>query len=105
MTALRSSPRPPPNCSRPARGCRWRSGSARRGWPPAAAQPGGVAPADAFRLLGLWQGPSISAAAAAALFGTPEYLAADAHETLVDAHLLESTGSDRYKFHDRSEER
>jgi DNA-binding SARP family transcriptional activator/Tfp pilus assembly protein PilF len=67
---------------------------------PAPAQPGGVAPADAFRLLGLWQGPSISAAAAAALFGTPEYLAADALETLVDAHLLESTGSDRYKFHD-----
>src|ERR1035437_6739878 len=64
------------------------------------AAPDGIAPADAFRLLGLWQGPSISAATAAALFGTPEYLAADALETLVDAHLLESTGSDRYKFHD-----
>jgi DNA-binding SARP family transcriptional activator len=64
------------------------------------AAPDGIAPADAFRLLGLWQGPSISAAAAAALFGTPEYLAANALETLVDAHLLESTGSDRYKFHD-----
>src|ERR1017187_3084367 len=64
------------------------------------AAPDGIAPADAFRLLGLWQGPSISAATAAALFGTPEYLAANALETLVDAHLLESTGSDRYKFHD-----
>ena len=60
----------------------------------------GITPADAFRLLGLWQGPSISLDAAAALFGTPEYLAADALETLVDAHLLESTSPDRYKFHD-----
>jgi tetratricopeptide (TPR) repeat protein len=64
------------------------------------AGPDAIAPADAFRLLGLWQGASISAAAAAALFGTPEYLAANALETLVDAHLLESTGPDRYKFHD-----
>src|SRR5580700_8533559 len=67
---------------------------------PAEAQPDGVAPADAFRLLGLWQGPSISSAAAAALFGTPEYLTEDALETLVDAHLLESTSPDRYRFHD-----
>ena len=64
------------------------------------AGPDDIAPADAFRLLGLWQGPSITAAAAAALFGTPEYLAANALETLVDVHLLESTGPDRYKFHD-----
>ena len=67
---------------------------------PASTPAAGVAPADAFRLLGLWQGSSISAAAAAALFGTPEPLAADALETLVDAHLLESTAPDRYKFHD-----
>jgi len=67
---------------------------------PATDQPDGVAPADAFRLLGLWQGTSISSAAAAALFGTPEYLAEDALETLVDARLLESTSPDRYKFHD-----
>jgi DNA-binding SARP family transcriptional activator len=67
---------------------------------PAGAQPDGIAPADAFRLLGLWQGPSISAAAAAALFGTPEYQAEDVLETLVDVHLLESTSADRYKFHD-----
>jgi DNA-binding SARP family transcriptional activator len=67
---------------------------------PVSAQPDGVAPADAFRLLGLWQGPSISSAAAAALFGAPEYVAEDALESLVDAHLLESTSSARYKFHD-----
>jgi DNA-binding SARP family transcriptional activator len=67
---------------------------------PAGAQPDGIALADAFRLLGLWQGPSISSAAAAALFGTTEDLATDALETLVDAHLLESTSPDRYKFHD-----
>jgi DNA-binding SARP family transcriptional activator len=67
---------------------------------PASVQPDGIAPADAFRMLGLWQGPSISSAAAAALFGTPEYQAEDVLETLVDVHLLESTSSDRYKFHD-----
>ena len=33
----------------------------------------GIDPALAFRLLGLWQGPSIASAAAAALFGDPEY--------------------------------
>jgi DNA-binding SARP family transcriptional activator len=60
----------------------------------------GIDPARAFRLLGLWQGPTISSAAAAALFGTHDYLAADALETLVDAHLLESKAPDRYQFHD-----
>jgi DNA-binding SARP family transcriptional activator len=67
---------------------------------PAADQPDGVAPADAFRMLGLWHGPSISSVAAAALFGTVEFLATDVLETLVDAHLLESRSPDRYKFHD-----
>src|SRR5580692_7638008 len=67
---------------------------------PADVQPGGIAPADAFRMLGLWQGPSISSAAAAALFGSHEYQAEDVLETLVDVHLLESTSADRYKFHD-----
>jgi tetratricopeptide (TPR) repeat protein len=38
--------------------------------------------------------------AAAALFGVPEYSAEDALEVLVDAHLLESVGADRYRFHD-----
>jgi len=67
---------------------------------PASVQPDGIAPADAFRMLGLWYGPSISLPAAAALFGTPEFLAEDALEILVDAHLLESTAPGRYKFHD-----
>jgi DNA-binding SARP family transcriptional activator len=66
----------------------------------ASAQADGIAPADAFRMLGLWHGPSISSAAAAALFGAPEELASGALEALVDAHLLESTSPDRYKFHD-----
>src|SRR6185437_2748391 len=60
----------------------------------------GIDPALAFRLLGLWQGPSISAVAAAALFGVPEYSAEDALEVLVDTHLLESVTTDRYRFHD-----
>ena len=60
----------------------------------------GIDPALAFRLLGLWQGSSISAAAAAALFGVPEYSAEDALEVLVDTHLLESVTTDRYRFHD-----
>jgi DNA-binding SARP family transcriptional activator len=60
----------------------------------------GVDPARAFRLLGLWQGPTISSAAAAALFGATEDQAGDALELLVDAHLLESVAPDRYKFHD-----
>ena len=60
----------------------------------------GIDPARAFCLLGPWQGPSISSAAAAALFGIPEYSAADALEVLVDTHLLESVATDRYRFHD-----
>jgi DNA-binding SARP family transcriptional activator len=59
-----------------------------------------IAPALAFCLLGLWHGPTISTAAAAALFGSSEDQAADALEILVDAHLLESKSQDRYKFHD-----
>jgi len=62
--------------------------------------PGGVDPALVFRLLGLWQGPSISLAAAAALVGAPEEVIADALEALVDANLLESPAPDWYRFHD-----
>jgi DNA-binding SARP family transcriptional activator len=57
-------------------------------------------PARAFRLLGLWQGQSISLPAAAALLGEPEDDVADALEALVDANLLESPAPDRYRFHD-----
>jgi len=60
----------------------------------------GVDPAHAFRLLGLWQGPSIGLPAAAALIGQPEDAAADALEVLVDAQLLQSPAPDRYRFHD-----
>jgi DNA-binding SARP family transcriptional activator len=67
---------------------------------PPAAHPDGIDPARAFCLLGLWQGASISAAAAGALFGTPEFLATEALEVLVDTHLLESKSPERYQFHD-----
>jgi DNA-binding SARP family transcriptional activator/Tfp pilus assembly protein PilF len=67
---------------------------------PASTDKQGIDPARAFCLLGLWTGPSVSAAAAAALFGIPQYSAEDALEVLVDAHLLESVGTDRYRFHD-----
>jgi tetratricopeptide (TPR) repeat protein len=56
--------------------------------------------ARAFRLLGLWQGESISLHAAAALLGVTEDDAADALESLVDVNLLESPAPDWYRFHD-----
>jgi len=67
---------------------------------PQSAARGTVDPARAFRLLGLWQGPDISLQAAAALLDEDEDRVADALEILVDAHLLESTSSDWYRFHD-----
>jgi tetratricopeptide (TPR) repeat protein len=67
---------------------------------PGLATPGGIDPGLAFRLLGLWSGPTIALRAAAALFGQPDDNAADALETLVDAHLLESPAPDAYRFHD-----
>src|SRR6202042_750000 len=73
---------------RPARPCRPHRG-ARGGRPP-----------PAFRLLGLWQGPSIGLPAAAALIGQPEDAVADALEVLVDAQLLQAPAPDRYRFHD-----
>ena len=60
----------------------------------------GIDPARVFRLLGLWQGASISLPAAAALVGASEDDSADALETLVDANLLESPAPDWYRFHD-----
>jgi DNA-binding SARP family transcriptional activator len=67
---------------------------------PASTDARGIDPARAFCLLGLWQGSSISSAAAAALFGIPGYSAEDALEVLVDTHLLESPAPGRYRFHD-----
>jgi DNA-binding SARP family transcriptional activator len=57
-------------------------------------------PSHVFRLLGVWQGPSIGLQAATALTGEPEDRAADALEVLVDANLLESPAPDRYRLHD-----
>jgi len=62
-----------------------------------------VHPARVFRLLGLWQGPSISLPAAAVLIGVSEQDTADvedALEGLVDAHLLDSPRPGWYRFHD-----
>jgi DNA-binding SARP family transcriptional activator len=61
---------------------------------------GGMDPAQAFRLLGLWEGPRISRSAAAALAGVGEDDIADALEMLVDVNLLESPAPDWYRFHD-----
>jgi DNA-binding SARP family transcriptional activator/Tfp pilus assembly protein PilF len=61
---------------------------------------GGVDPAHAFRLLGMWQGRTIGLPAAAALIGQPELPVADALEVLVDAQLLQSWAEDSYRFHD-----
>jgi DNA-binding SARP family transcriptional activator len=67
---------------------------------PGPESPGGVDPATAFRVLGLWTGRSVSLAAAAALLGEDEDPVADALDVLLDAHLLESPEPDRYRFHD-----
>ena len=61
---------------------------------------GGVDPAHAFRMLGLWQGPTIGLTAAAALLGQPDEDVAEALEILVDAQLLQAPAPDRYRFHD-----
>ncbi len=61
---------------------------------------GGVDPAHAFRMLGLWPGPTIGLAAAAALLGQPDEDVAEALEILVDAQLLQAPAPDRYRFHD-----
>jgi len=67
---------------------------------PSPAAAGGQPAARAFRLLGLWTGPSIGLPAASALLGEPEDAVANALDVLVDAHLLESPEPDRYRFHD-----
>jgi len=66
---------------------------------PRRAGSGGADPADVFRLLGVWQGPSIGLPAATALTGGAADSVAGALEVLVDAHLLESPVPDRYQFH------
>lgn len=60
----------------------------------------GADPARAFRLLGLWEGASISLQAATALLGEPAGRVADMLESLVDVNLLESPAPDWYRLHD-----
>jgi DNA-binding SARP family transcriptional activator len=57
------------------------------------------AQAQAFRLLGVADGPDISLAAAAAVLDRPVGETAALLESLVDVHLLELSGVDRYYFH------
>lgn len=64
------------------------------------ADPGRPDPVRAFRLLGLWQGPSISLPAASSLLAEPTDRVADSLEMLVDAHLLQSVAAERYRLHD-----
>ncbi|GAA2004756.1 AfsR/SARP family transcriptional regulator [Catenulispora subtropica] len=56
--------------------------------------------AAAFRTLGRWPGPDLTAGPAAALLGLAFDDAEDVLESLVDAHLLESRSPGRYRFHD-----
>jgi len=67
---------------------------------PGRPDPGRPDPSRAFRLLGLWHGPSISLPAVSALLAEPEDTVAESLEMLVDAHLLQSLAPDRYRFHD-----
>lgn len=59
-----------------------------------------IEPAGAVRLLGLWNGPTISAPAAAALFGSHENAAISVLELLAEANLLTSLSPGRYRLHD-----
>ena len=61
---------------------------------------GAIAPARAFRLLGLAAGHDLSLPAATALLGVAEAKAELVLEGLVDTHLLESPEPDRYRMHD-----
>jgi tetratricopeptide (TPR) repeat protein len=56
--------------------------------------------ARAFRLLGLCPGPDVDRYAAAALFGLDLGGAGQALDALVRAHLIQPTGSGRYRMHD-----
>jgi tetratricopeptide (TPR) repeat protein len=58
------------------------------------------AAAEAFGLLGLPDGPDIGTPAAARLLDQPEPAAKVLLERLVDANLLDSPRSSRYRFHD-----
>lgn len=53
-----------------------------------------------FRLLGLHPGPEFGLQAAAALAATPVSRTRQLLDSLVNAHLLEQMGPDRFQFHD-----
>ena len=57
-------------------------------------------PGQVFRRLALAEGPDIGLPAAAVLADVPPNRAEQALEMLVDAHLLQSAASRRYRFHD-----
>ncbi|WP_020639458.1 ATP-binding protein [Amycolatopsis balhimycina] len=59
-----------------------------------------AAQARMFRLLGVHPGPDIGTHAAAALAGTSPTAAAGLLDGLVDAHLIEHVGRDRFASHD-----
>jgi tetratricopeptide (TPR) repeat protein len=59
-----------------------------------------VREALAYRRLGLHPGPSLTAAAAAAVLDLPADDATELVDTLVNASLLEATDVDRFTFHD-----
>jgi DNA-binding SARP family transcriptional activator len=59
-----------------------------------------VGAAQVFRVLGTWAGPSLSTDAAAAMLGRSPQAVRAPIEELVDAHLIESLGQARYRFHD-----
>ena len=62
--------------------------------------PGGLRPAQAFRLLGLFPTSEIALPAAAALFGTSIDRSRNALENLVDVNLLATPAPDQYRMHD-----
>ncbi len=59
-----------------------------------------ISAARVFRVLGTWPGPGLSLDGAAAMLGLPPRAVATPVEELVDVHLIESAGPDRYRFHD-----
>jgi DNA-binding SARP family transcriptional activator/Flp pilus assembly protein TadD len=60
----------------------------------------GLDPAKVFRFLGLLEGPDIGVPGAAALLGDTEDRVRVALETLVDAYLVHSASTGRYRMHD-----
>lgn len=54
---------------------------------------------SAYRLLSVHPGPDFAVGAAAALLDRPEHDTRAVLDSLVEAHLLEFSGGDRYRFH------